>query len=343
MVYYLVTQKHCYTMHPFLTYWAKDFNQHLKILTYPSLFVRSTLDPGTYIFSDIERLTPDQTQTCSHLWSLLKETAGFQPVNHPSQSMRRYELLRTLYEQDINVFNIYRLTEISTSLRFPVFIRWENEHKALSPLLQNQKELINAIGEFKNNLKGKIIVEFCDTSDHEGIFRKYSAYYVNSRVLPIHIMYSRQWFVKSGVRDNSSAQKEERDYIETNSHKNQIEHIFKIARIDYGRIDYSMLDGKLQVWEINTNPYLLPLRNPNQRKEFREYFLKRFKGTLSNLDDQGQTSPTNLPMKSVMTQESKGLAILPAASHRINNWYYFTSYSPNRITQKMRRIVRSVC
>ena len=35
--------------------------------------------------------------------------------------------------------------------------------------------------------------------------------------------------------------------------------MFQIAGIDYGRIDYSMLDGEPQVWEINTNPTVLKI------------------------------------------------------------------------------------
>ena len=36
----------------------------------------------------------------------------------------------------------------------------------------------------------------------------------------------------------------------------QLREIFDLAQIEYGRIDYGMLDGKVQCWEINTNPGL---------------------------------------------------------------------------------------
>jgi hypothetical protein len=33
--------------------------------------------------------------------------------------------------------------------------------------------------------------------------------------------------------------------------------IFARAGLEYGRIDYGLADGRLQVWEINTGPTLL--------------------------------------------------------------------------------------
>ena len=63
------------------------------------------------------------------------------------------------------------------------------------------------------------------------------------------------------IFDRERADEESR-YCETNPHEAWIREIFRLARIDYGRIDYGMLDGKPQVWEINTNPTIG--RGPNR-------------------------------------------------------------------------------
>jgi hypothetical protein len=47
---------------------------------------------------------------------------------------------------------------------------------------------------------------------------------------------------------------EELEYVRTNPHRAQLEEIFTIAGVGYGRIDYSLLDGAVQTWEINLNP-----------------------------------------------------------------------------------------
>ena len=49
----------------------------------------------------------------------------------------------------------------------------------------------------------------------------------------------------------------ERRYLETNPHEQDLREFFKLARIDYGKIDYSILGDRLQVWEINTNPHII--------------------------------------------------------------------------------------
>jgi hypothetical protein len=42
--------------------------------------------------------------------------------------------------------------------------------------------------------------------------------------------------------------------------------IFQLARVQYGRIDYSTIGDRIQVWEINTNPECL---SGNQQAKFR--------------------------------------------------------------------------
>jgi hypothetical protein len=54
-------------------------------------------------------------------------------------------------------------------------------------------------------------------------------------------------------------------YLESNPHEKQLMEIFRLARIEWGRIDYSLLDGRIQVWEINTNPHII--RRPEKIKK----------------------------------------------------------------------------
>jgi hypothetical protein len=37
----------------------------------------------------------------------------------------------------------------------------------------------------------------------------------------------------------------------------QIKQVYELAQIEYGRIDYGLVNGKIQVFEINTHPMLL--------------------------------------------------------------------------------------
>jgi hypothetical protein len=62
---------------------------------------------------------------------------------------------------------------------------------------------------------------------------------------------------------------EEVAFLESNPHADALRECARVAGISYGRIDYSLLDGRPQVWEINTNAMLassisaaIPARRP---------------------------------------------------------------------------------
>jgi len=74
------------------------------------------------------------------------------------------------------------------------------------------------------------------------------------------------WMLKFAGNDFSMAMaREELEYVQRNPHEQQLREIFAIANIDYGRIDYSMLDGKVQTWEINLNPTIGRGLRPSSR------------------------------------------------------------------------------
>lgn len=270
MIFYLVTEGHSLTINKYLTSWGKALAPKMRTIYYEELPYRTHLPGGTYIFSDIERLSVDQKKVAAQVWqelSMARPTNRL--INHPTQSMRRYELLRTLYEQGQNQFNVYRLTELRQPQRFPVFIRGENDHLgSLTGLLHTPIELEAAIATIYDSglsRDDKLIVEFCDTSDTTGMFRKYSAFIVGDRIIPRHIFFSQEWLVKAPDNVEEFALQEERQYVNENPHEAELRHIFALARIQYGRIDYSFFNGKIQVWEINTNPMSLGEIRPDSR------------------------------------------------------------------------------
>jgi hypothetical protein len=221
------------------------------------------LPKGSYIFSDIDRLTPAESEQVAQVWqSLAMKLPTAALLNHPIRSMRRYQLLRTLNEVGINQFNVYHLTEARLPKQFPVFIRGENDHNGpQSKLLQSRIELDTEIETFiqqGKNLVDKIITEFCPTADAAGITRKYSALIIGKRVLPRHMFFSmKNWILKLPDLIDPQFIEEEAQYLAANPHAEELRTIFEIAKINFGRIDYGYSNGKIQVWEINTNPLLL--------------------------------------------------------------------------------------
>ncbi len=216
-------------------------------------------EPRVYIFTDVERLDPAETDRALALRERLMahpDTALI--LNHPARSMRRYQVLTTLRDSGLNSFGVYRADELPEAPRFPVFVRDENEHgTGFSGLLRSGEQLEAHLRTLDGRLEGKVVVEFCDASDASGVVRKYGAFKVAGRIIARQIHFSRDWIVREPDIRTPETAREELEYVEANPHAEQLREIFDLARIDYGRIDYSVVDGRIQVWEINTNPMIL--------------------------------------------------------------------------------------
>ncbi len=265
MIYYIVTKNNAYTLNYYVTSWGKSIVPHICTIFYENLTQMKRLLPGTYIFSDLERLTSEQAEIAAQVWEQLANSGQkVRLLNHPTRAMKRYELLRTLHNLGWNQFNVYRLIEGCQPQRFPVFLREEDDHGgSQTTLLKNPEDLDQAKAELLDQGKSrdkKIITEFCDTSDENNNFKKYSAFIIGDKIIPAHLFYSSAWMLKYKKQldlQTENIVREEQEYVQKNPHESSLKEIAKIARIDYGRIDYSMLNGVPQVWEINTNPGIL--------------------------------------------------------------------------------------
>ena len=244
-----------------------------------SLRAWRALPRGTYVFADVERLSAEDTVKAEVLWkALVSAGLGVRMLNRPGRSMRRYELLRSLHERGINRFNVYRLTEARWPERYPVFLRVENDHAGpRSAMLRSRDELEAAVEALDQGVlcrEDMIVTEFCDTADERGIYRKYGAFVIGDRIFPKHLVFSRHWANQGPDLTEADMLAEEREYVERNPHEAALRTICQLARIEYGKIDYGILDGKPQVWEVATNPTINAPKA--QRHPARRALLQRF-------------------------------------------------------------------
>ena len=133
-----------------------------------------------------------------------------------------------------------------------------------------------------------MITEFCDTRDKNGIVRKYSAFFIRGRIIPRHLFFGYNWCLKHAQVYENDLLEEEVVYLKNNTHENELKPIFRMARIDYGRIDYGIKDGDIQVWEINTNPNILTrdmLKKSSLRYGVHQKFRVHFKEALNELNN----------------------------------------------------------
>jgi len=258
-LFYVVTRRHAEVMAPYVTGWGPSPERRMAYVFYEDLPDTSRLPSGTYLFADLERLGPRQIELASRVWEeLAKDPERASALNDPRRVLRRYDLLQRLHAAGLNRFRAIRASESWGDLRFPVFLHEERGHAgALTPLIHDEAALRRALRSARlrgHRARDLLVTEFCDTSDAQGIFRKYSAFRVGDEILPRHVFFSRDWQLKRPDLESPELARERDLYLIRNPHEEALREIFELAGIEFGRIDYSLLDGETQVWEINTNP-----------------------------------------------------------------------------------------
>lgn len=307
MITIFISKGRTSTITPFLESWPNRAAASIRLFPYEHLHRIQRVDPGLFIFSDIDQLDAKQRQTTLHLYRYITQQYGEDLVlNCPARVLTRYPLLARLWENGINRFRVFPVTERSAPMRFPVFVRRIHDHKGpLTSLITRTEELdekLNALHSSREDPDDLLIVEFCDTRGANAQYRKYSAFRIGDRIIPAHVFFSKDWMVKHNPPEPLS--REEYSYIRDNPHRKALLEIFRLANIEYGRIDYGLLDGKIQVWEINTNPVII-----QQRDNYAEDKLPIKQHLVYALADAFLSAA--LRADNLMAKEKRAIGILP--------------------------------
>lgn len=262
-IYYLCTRQNAYTIGVFLGYYPHGLGDILRIIPYEEAGNLGSVVPGTFVFTDFERLTLDQLQAAASLFdSIAAQNPGLLLLNNPALVPGRFDLLKRLKQAGLNSFDVHRLDRRDAISRFPVFVRWESRHDPpLTGLLDSAQALEAAVAALPDPVRQDpdlMIVEYGAAPSGDGRFRKYSAYKVGPTVYPQHCFINESWYIKfPSTRFTEADRAESRAYVADNPHAAEIERVFALAEIDYGRIDYGVVDGRIQTFEINNNPTVL--------------------------------------------------------------------------------------
>ena len=294
MIHYLTAAAKRAPIELYLKDWGVRLRRRVRVLSYEDRPSPRTLADGAFVFADVDRLSADLTDAATALWDALAARGErVRLLNRPGVSMRRAELLGALHRSGTNRFGVRGAREPREGLRFPVFVRHALEHEgAYTPLLPDAAALDSALAglvEAGRDAEQLLVVEFLDTAGPDGLYRKYAATVVGERVIAHHIMFGRDWEVKGPSLAEPEMLAEERAYQLGNPHQEALRSLFQRARIDYGRIDYAVLDGQLQVWEINTNPTLLysPRRYVPAQLPAKRWFVEQLDAAFLALEPDG--------------------------------------------------------
>jgi hypothetical protein len=258
VLHFLVTADHAYTLQEYFSHWGAKLQPQVRILSYEARpWTREPL-PGAWIFTDIERLRGDEFHAASDFArQLAADPSRWRVLNDPRRVLLRYALLRDLAGAGINDFRVFRLPELPDDARYPLFLRGENDHQgAVTGLLHDAQQVRDAA----RNLPDKdrlLAVEYLSYRRADDVFVKYSMMRIGDEVVPRHVLFSHEWVLKDPDMVDDRLMLEEDLYVRESPHRLAVRDIFQRAGIDYGRIDYTLANGRIQVFEINTNPVVL--------------------------------------------------------------------------------------
>jgi hypothetical protein len=317
MIHYVVPRREDYTIREYLELWGREDAERIAVVHYEDLPARRELPAGTYVFSALDHLTEAGRKLVAGLAETLERAGpGARVINSPGRTLLRFELLERLHRLGFNSHRAARAGGDLTGLRYPVFVRDERWHTgALSPLLRTPSELTAALGRSivrGHRLDDLLAVEFTDTSDSGGTFRKYAAFAVGSAIIPRTLAVGRHWMLKQeGDEPTESSYREQLAYVFENPHEDALRRISSAAGVEYGRIDYSMKDGAPVTWEINLNPTIgrglrpaslaINLELRALREEAKEHFYSRFRAAWGAVDLAASSCGIALPERSPVT------------------------------------------
>lgn len=266
MIYYVSLQHH---QTPYLSYHANVGQQipDLRYISYEQLFHDRRAPYGHYIFTDLDRLTHYEREVVIGIAdALCGVDSAPRILNDPRDTLDRYPLLRMLERQGINRFTAIRLDDGGRPDAYPVFIRSEDSHHgADTDLLHSEEEFEQAIADLRTQgkvLKRRIAIGYRAAADQDGFYRKYSVHNIDGQLVPHHIIRRDHWLVRgrSEFTKGEEHARAELDFIRQNPHADVLGRVFRLAHIDFGRVDYGIVDGEVQVYEINTNPHFQGVR-----------------------------------------------------------------------------------
>jgi len=322
MIYYVSHPGHSYTIGVVLLFYGSELQSLFRIVPYGKLQPLLTASPGVVIWTDFDRLSPPELAEAGAFRAELRRCRpDLSHLNDPLASEQRFDLLRRLHAEGQNAFGVRRPDESLDGLRYPVFLRDEvGASYAEPPLLDSRQDLEDALAALPAaSLARPMVVEFGSRPGPDGYYRKYGAYRVGGTVFPQHCFIQRQWFIKHAVL-SPEHRVEHRAYVAENPHAAALLPIFEAARIDYGRIDYTLVDGRIQVFEINTNPSVLshpPTRwwQPVNERPYAQRWVDavlalpqaRVEGTQDELDRRHRRALR--PLRRSLGRERRGLTL----------------------------------
>jgi hypothetical protein len=231
----------------------------IELMSYNQLLRKQLLPRATYIFTDFDRVDFWTRELAAKVYRCLK-AGGATVLNDPANVRTRLAMLKRLKVDGLNSFSVWDAETDGLPDCYPVFLRTRAAHRGTQTDLletpeaaQSALEALTASGLCKSDL---MFVEYCAEPIEDGLFRKLAAYCVGDRVITGMSVHDESWHAKYGKEGaaTEALYVDEMEAVRDNRHADAIAGHFKAAGISFGRADFTLVNGKVEVYEINTNP-----------------------------------------------------------------------------------------
>jgi hypothetical protein len=265
VIHLVVTADHAYTVREFLRAWAPDLRPRTRIVRWEQAgFVRGA-PPGAWVLADLDRLTEGERARARALGARLRAAGpSVRVLGDADRTLGRLDLLRALHAAGVNSFRAFPLAEAEGAVRWPAFLRGAATHDgALSGLLRGPEDLRRAAADLlarRRDLRAEdlLLVEWIDARGPHGLVEKRAAMRVGTALLPRHLLRGRDWVLKEPEVVDDAALAAEAAFLRDFPERDEVARALDLAGAEYGRIDYAVVDGRVQVFEVNSNPILVP-------------------------------------------------------------------------------------
>jgi len=291
MIVFVSTAEHGYT-HKSLV--EAETPVRVQLATYGELVPARAVPRATYVFTDMDRLSMAHLQVVAYFYRRLRRH-GLMVLNDPARTATRYGLLRRLHLEGINAFNAYRVEEGVKPQRWPVFVRTEGTHLGpATDLIHDWDELQRKIEESLAKglpIASLLIVDVAAEPYRPVLYRKFGTFRMGRSELAHVCVDDDQWIAKHGKRGITppELEQEEQQIVRDNSHGPSVAVAFDLAGFDYGRVDFGLVGGRAQIYEINSNPEIIfSDDHPSPvRQETYRVFKRHYLDALSAIDTPG--------------------------------------------------------
>lgn len=283
-----------------------DLAQHLakrvRVLSLERLLrARQVPEASTWVFVDHERFQPGEVEFLGAVADSVQAAApGVRILNHPAGVLRRKALLRHLHDAHGRHGTAWGIDEIHRITRWPVILRHERKHQVLcTDLLHDEQQVREAIRRVRPRVAPPdlLLVEYIETRRPDGRWEKRSIHRIGDRFVPEHLFSNDHWLVKGHTPTSADEWRREADFLVDDRDVALTRPFFEIAGIDYGRIDYAVVDGRVVVFEINTNAALELRHDDGEVRPSRRASFERIAAAWEALDD-GSDEPVGvLPLR----------------------------------------------